>query len=94
MWKKWIPILVTRNEKGEGEAVRYEAVNAMLLNEFLKERSKVEKQKATINELRSAVAQQQEDFQETIAQLSKRLDEQASKIRKVSAQLDVTGQAW
>ena len=93
MWKRSIPSLVTRNDKGEAETVRYEAVNAMLLNEFLKEHRKVEKQKATINELRSAVAQQQEDFQETIAQLSKRLDEQASKIRKVSAQLDVTGQA-
>ena len=31
------PDLVTRNDKGEAETVRYEAVNAMLLNEFLKE---------------------------------------------------------
>ena len=36
------PDLVTRNEKGEAETVRYEAVNAMLLNEFLKEHFKVE----------------------------------------------------
>jgi hypothetical protein len=35
------PKLVTRNDKGEVEAVRYEAVNAMLLNEFLKEHQKV-----------------------------------------------------
>ena len=44
-WKKWIPTLVTRNDKGEAETVRYEAVNAMLLNEFLKEHRKVEEQK-------------------------------------------------
>ena len=31
------PDLVTRDEKGKPETVRYEAVNAMLLNEFLKE---------------------------------------------------------
>jgi len=36
------PELVTRNDKGEAETVRYEAVNAMLLNEFLKEHRKVQ----------------------------------------------------
>jgi septal ring factor EnvC (AmiA/AmiB activator) len=61
-------------------------VNAMLLNEFLKEHRKVEKQETTISQLRSAMAQQQKDFQATIAQLTKRLDEQASQIQKVSAQ--------
>jgi len=69
--------------------VRYDAVNAMLLNEFLKEHRKVEKQEATISELRSAVAQQQKDFQATVAQLTKRLDEQASQIQKVRAHLEV-----
>ena len=43
------PGLVTRNDKGEPETVRYEAVNAMLLNEFLKEHRKVEQQEATIS---------------------------------------------
>jgi len=33
---------VTRNEKGDAETVRHETVNAMLLNEFLKEHRKVE----------------------------------------------------
>jgi len=78
--------LVTRNDKGEAETVRYDAVNAMLLNEFLKEHRKVEEQQATITELKSTVAQQQKDFQATIAQLTRRLDEQASQIQKVSAQ--------
>ena len=80
------PDLVTRNDKGEVETVRYEAVNAMLLNEFLKQHRKVEEQEATISQLRSTVAQQQKDFQATIAQLTRRLDEQAVQIQKVSAQ--------
>jgi hypothetical protein len=42
--------------------VRYEAVNTMLLNEFLKEHRKVEQQEATITQLKSTVAQQQTDF--------------------------------
>jgi Chaperone of endosialidase len=87
------PCLVIRNDKGEAESVRYEAVNAMLLNEFLKEHRKVEKQAATISQLNSTVAQQQKDFQATVEQLTRRLDEQASQIQKVSAQVAVNGQA-
>ena len=78
--------LRSRNDKGEPETVRYEAVNAMLLNEFLKEHRKAEKQEATISQLRSTLAQQQKDFQATVAQLTHRLDEQAAQIQKVSAQ--------
>ena len=54
------PDLVVRDGKGEIYSVRYEAVNAMLLNEFLKEHRNVQEQQATINELKSTVAQQQE----------------------------------
>jgi len=50
------PALVTRNEKGEAETVRYDAVNAMLLNEFLKEHRKTQKLEAT-------VAQQQKQIE-------------------------------
>src|SRR5439155_24391300 len=53
-----IPDVVARNEKGQPEAVRYEGVNAMLLNEFLKERKKVEEQQASIADLKSTVALQ------------------------------------
>ena len=42
------PALVYRNDKGQVESVRYEMVNAMLLNEFLKEHLKNEEQEATI----------------------------------------------
>jgi Chaperone of endosialidase len=93
--------LVTRGGDGKANSVRYDAVNAMLLNEFLKEHRKNEQREATINQLKSAVvnqeatiAQQQKDFQSAVAQQQKetktlvaRLDEQASQIRKVSAQL-------
>ena len=86
------PDLVTRNDKGDVETVRYDAVNAMLLNEFLKEHRKVDDQEATISQLSSTVAQQQKDFQATVVQLTARLDEQASQIQKVSAQLAVNRQ--
>jgi hypothetical protein len=70
------PDLVARDAKGEVYTVRYEAVNAMLLNEFLKEHRKVEELK--------------KDFQATVAQLTTRLDEQAAQIQKVSAQLEAS----
>ena len=51
------------------------------------QKSKIQQQEATITELKSTVAQQKKDFQATVAQLTSRLDEQASQIRKVSDQL-------
>ena len=77
------PDLVARDEKGQVYTVRYEAVNAMLLNEFLKEHRKVQEQEATI-------AQLKKEFQATVAQLATRLDEQAAQIQKVSAQLEAS----
>ena len=78
------PDLVLRDGEGKIYSVRYEAVNAMLLNEFLKEHRKVEQQEATIAQLQkdfqSAVAQQQK---ETKA-LATRLNEQASQIQRVT----------
>jgi len=52
------PDLVDRDQQGKPYTVRYDAVNAMLLNEFLKERRKVEQQEATITQLKSTVAKQ------------------------------------
>ena len=83
------PNLVTRDDSGQPQTVRYDAINAMLLNEFLKEHRKVEKLEAT-------VAQQRKDFEATAAQqqreikaLTANLKEQASQIQKVSAQLQL-----
>ena len=70
------PDLIVRDEEGKVSTVRYEAVNAMLLNEFLKEHRKVEeqgrslviqdqnirRQDATIEQLRALVAQQQKEI--------------------------------
>jgi uncharacterized coiled-coil protein SlyX len=74
------PNLILRDNKGEIASVRYEQVNAMLLNEFLKEHKKVEGQPATIAELKSTVAQQQKGMEVLTAQLK----EQASQIQKVA----------
>jgi Chaperone of endosialidase len=79
------PSLAVRDAKGQIESVRYTAVNAMLLNEFLKEHKKVEEQQATIGELQSTAAQQQKGMEVLTAQLK----EQAAQIQKVSAQLEV-----
>jgi hypothetical protein len=68
--------LITRDEQGKPQTVRYEAVNAMLLNEFLKEHCKNEEQEVTI-------AQQQEEIEALKAELK----QQAVQIQKVSAQL-------
>jgi hypothetical protein len=54
------PDLVVRNENGEIYTVRYDAVNAMLLNEFLKEHKRVEEQQASIARLQSTVARRGE----------------------------------
>jgi methyl-accepting chemotaxis protein len=73
------PALVGRDGEGKIFSVRYEAVNAMLLNEFLKEHRTVQEQGATIAELRKGM--------EVLAATVK---EQAAQIQKVSAQLEVS----
>jgi Chaperone of endosialidase len=70
------PELVVRDEEGRPYSVRYEAVNAMLLNEFLKEHRKVQ-------ELEANDMQQQN----AIKALTAIVKDQASQIQKVSAQL-------
>ena len=76
------PNLVARDKNGEIYTVRYEAVNAMLLNEFLKEHRKNEEQQATIAQLKSGM----EAFTATVK-------EQAAQIQKVSAQLEASRSA-
>ena len=51
--------LVVRDKDGKPYSVRYDAVNAMLLNEFLKAHSKIEEQEATIAQLKAAAAKQE-----------------------------------
>jgi hypothetical protein len=83
------PDLVVRDQEGKPYSVRYDQVNAMLLNEFLKEHRKVEK-------LEAAVAQQQKEFQATVAQQQREINaltasfkEQAALIQKVSDKVEL-----
>ena len=61
--------LVARNEQGKPHSVRYEAVNAMLLNEFLKAHRRMEGQDKRIEELTAQVKQQAAQIQKVSAQL-------------------------
>ena len=84
------PDLVVRDDAGKPYSVRYEAVNAMLLNEFLKEHRRVETQSSEIAELKGTLAKQQSadaEQQKEIKALRDALKEQAAQIEKVSAQL-------
>ena len=74
--------LIVREKNGEILSVRYDQVNAMLLNEFLKEHKKVEEQQATIADLKSTVAQQRRDFEAAIAQERKESEATAAQQQK------------
>jgi hypothetical protein len=84
------PDLVVRDKDGEIYTVRYDAVNAMLLNEFLKEHRRVEEQQATITHLQkdfqAVSAEQQKQIQCLLAQFQ----EQAAQIQNVRAQIEMT----
>ena len=80
------PALVARDEQGKVYTVRYEAVNAMLLNEFLKEHRKVEQQEATITEVKSTAAKQEA----AIAKQQKQIEALTTGLRNVSDQLELS----
>jgi len=73
------PELITRDSDGRQQTVRYEAVNAMLLNEFLKEHQTVQEQGATIAELKKE-----------IVSLAATVKEQAAQIQKVNTRLEAS----
>ncbi len=74
------PALVLPDKEGKPYSVRYDAVNAMLLNEFLKEHRKVQEQEASITQLK-------QDFRGTVAQQQKQIEALTAGLQKVSAQL-------
>ena len=78
-----------RAADGKPETVRYEAVNAMLLNEFLKEHRKVEEQQATIKRLESQVAEQEL----TVAHQQKQIEMVIATVQKVSEKVELTKSA-
>jgi hypothetical protein len=73
------PDLVGRNDKGEAESVRYDMVNAMLLNEFLKEHKAFVEDKRNVQELEANAVRQQEH-----------IDALAAGLQKVNAQLQLS----
>jgi uncharacterized coiled-coil protein SlyX len=83
------PDLVAHDDQGKPYTVRYEAVNAMLLNEFLKEHRTVQEQKAIIAQLKVAVAKQEA----TTAHQQKQIEALTAGLQKVSAQLEASRRA-
>jgi hypothetical protein len=77
------PDLVVRDKKGEIYTVRYDAVNAMLLNEFLKAHNKMEEQEATI-------AQLQHELQATVAEQQKQIEALTAGLQKMRAQFEAS----
>ena len=63
------PALVLPDKEGKPYTVRYDAVNAMLLNEFLKEHRKVEKLEAALRAVNERLSEQDEKIQKVTAQL-------------------------
>ncbi len=91
------PDLVARDDQGKPYTVRYEAVNAMLLNEFLKEHRTVEELKTTVAKQEATIAQQEKASQITAAQQEReihslivKLSAQESQIRKVSEEVKMS----
>ena len=78
--------LAIRDKNGQIESVRYSAINAMLLNEFLKEHRKVQEQEATIAQLKSTDAKQEA----TIAKQQKQIEALTAGLQKVSAQVEMS----
>ena len=83
------PDLVVRDEKGEIFTVRYDAVNAMLLNEFRKKHARIEEQDRKIQKQEATIAQLKKDVEILIA----RLKEHDSKIQRVTDQLETSTSA-
>jgi hypothetical protein len=83
------PDLVGRNPKGQPESVRYEQINAMLLNEFLKEHRRGEEQDCKIQEQETTIA----ELRSEIRNLAASVNEQATELRRVSAQLQISNAA-
>jgi hypothetical protein len=81
------PDLVVRDAEGKVNTVRYDAVNAMLLNEFLKEHRTVEKQSRKVQEQEATIAQLKQDFQSKLAEQDKQIKMLTAGLQEMSARL-------
>jgi hypothetical protein len=87
------PALIAADSEGKPYTVRYDQVNAMLLNEFLKEHRTVQEQGATIAQLKSTVGKQEAAAakqEATIARQQKQIEALTTGLQKVSAQLELS----
>jgi hypothetical protein len=84
------PDLIVRDKNGEIYSVRYDAVNAMLLNEFLKEHRTVQDLKSTVAKQEATIAQQQTSFQSKLAEQERQIAALTAGLQKVSARLELT----
>jgi len=84
------PDLVVRDQEGKPYSVRYDAVNAMLLNEFLKEHRTVQDLKSTVAKQEATIAQQQTSFQSKLAEQERQIAALTAGLQKVSAQLEAS----
>jgi hypothetical protein len=84
------PDLVVRDKEGKPYSVRYEQVNAMLLNEFLKEHRAFLKEQRKVEAQEATITQLKEDFQSKLAEQQKQIKALTSGLEKVSAQVEVS----
>jgi hypothetical protein len=84
------PDLVVRDKEGKPYSVRYDQVNAMLLNEFLKEHKTVQELKSTVAKQETIIAQQQKSFQCKLAEQEKKIEALTSGLQRVSDQLELS----
>src|SRR5260370_34865990 len=83
---KFNPAMGLPDKERKPNTVRYEVVNAMLLNEFRKEQRKVEEQEATITQLRT-------ELRATATHQQKQIEALTAVVQKVSAQLELSNTA-
>lgn len=90
------PDLVVRDEEGKVMTVRYDAVNAMLLNEFLKEHGQVRRLKMMLEQQKNVEAklsEQNKTLQSILAQQQKQIDALTTTVQKASARIDLSDEA-
>ena len=87
------PDLIIRDAQGRAQTVRYEQINAMLLNEFLKEHKTVQELKSTVQRQQAIIAQQQKSFESKLANQEKLIEALASGLQRVSTQCQLSTRA-
>jgi trimeric autotransporter adhesin len=84
------PNLVVRDKGGEILSVRYDQVNAMLLNEFLKEHKAFIEEQRKVQEQETTITQLKQDFQSRLAHQQKQIEALTTGLQKVSDQLELS----